>query len=254
MKIRYITLWINHEFYSGINDRFRVRFNANVRFINNYLSKAIRKENVEDFGFRMISINLSSKIETVQQKFLEVDKALSVVLPFNSVEQEKYLRISDEFARYDFYLQKIETAYIHICKTYRLPIETFINILYRFRVDGYSNKWLWKKKLLRDRDLYVFFNCSFTSFDFTLSIDAYNAKRTVLKISDVLLRTYPNELCFDKDFRHLVINADEFTITNFLDKPLLSVCIDDLQKGVVQVNNYGNDLLHKYDNEIKELI
>ena len=97
----------------------------------------------------------------------------------------------------------------------------------------------------------MIFQCTFTSTDFTLSIEALNAKKNIVKLKDVLLRTYPDEICYEKDFRNIVIVDNQILITDFLDHPFLSISIGDLNNGVLSVDCYGHDLLHKYDKEIK---
>ena len=58
-------------------------------------------------------------------------------------------------------------------------------------------------------------------------------------------------MCYEKDFRNIVIVDNQILITDFLDHPFLSISIGDLNNGVLSVDGYGHDLLHKYDKEIK---
>ena len=125
-------------------------------------------------------------------------------------------------------------------------------ILHRnFRELGYKNEWLWKKKLFREHDMYVFFKCAFTTIDFTLTIEVMNAKKDILRLKQVLFRTYPDELCYDKDFRHIIIDGSSLIITDFLNHPFIGINIDDLKNNILTVDGYGHDLLHKYEKEIK---
>lgn len=44
MKLRYIDLNIESNYYSGINEDFIYKFSFNVEFICHYMSKAVRKD------------------------------------------------------------------------------------------------------------------------------------------------------------------------------------------------------------------
>ena len=99
--------------------------------------------------------------------------------------------------------------------------------------------------------MYVFFKCAFTTIDFTLTIEVMNAKKDILRLKQVLFRTYPDELCYDKDFRHIIIDGSSLIITDFLNHPFIGINIDDLKNNILTVDGYGHDLLHKYEKEIK---
>ena len=62
MKLRYLNLIVdrlNEQYYSE-DRRFAYNFTSNCRFIANYLSKAIRKNKVENYyGIRMLCITLT---------------------------------------------------------------------------------------------------------------------------------------------------------------------------------------------------
>ena len=253
MKLRYLNLIVdrlNEQYYSE-DRRFAYNFTSNCRFIANYLSKAIRKYKIENnYGIRMLCVTLTPDRDNV--KIHECDCVLKVFLHFTKKEMESLLSLTSKEDRYEAYLELYERGYNYAEKQgYNIGQDTLLSLHREFREKNYKNEWLWKKKLFRELDLYVFFQCSFTSVDFTLSIVVYNAKKSMMKLKEVLLRTYPDEICYDKDIRHLVYSDDKLTISDFLDHPFLSINLDALKNGVLSVDNCGHDLLHRYDDEIK---
>ena len=54
-------------------------------------------------------------------------------------------------------------------------------------------------------------------------------------------------------FSYYLIKENQIIITDFLDHPFFSISIDKLKEGVLSIDDYGHDLLHKYDDEIKQI-
>ena len=252
-KLRYLNLRIDcyHEQYYSDNMRFAYNFASNCRFIANYLSKAIRKYKIENgFGITMLSIRLTPDDNSI--KIDRCDAVLEIFLHFTKEDIAKLLMLKNREERFEAYLELYERGYEYAkAEGFEIGQDILLSLHRDFRENNYKNEWIWKKKLFRELDLYVIFQCTFTSTDFTLSIEVLNAKKNIVKLKDVLLRTYPDEICYEKDFRNIVIVDNQILITDFLDHPFLSISIGDLNNGVLSVDGYGHDLLHKYDKEIK---
>ncbi len=255
MKLRYLDLRIdrfNDRYYSD-EKRFAYNFSSNCRFIANYLSKAIRKYKIENnIGINMLSIRLTPDENHI--KIWESDCTLEVFLHYTKEDMEKLMLVKNRQERFDAYLELYERGYRYAREQgFEVGQDTLLALHRDFRENGYRNEWLWKKKLFRELDLYVFFKCAFTTTDFTLSIEVLNAKKNVVKLKEVLFRTRPDEFSFDKDFRNMIIKDNRIIITDFLDHPFFSISIDKLQEGVLSIDDCGHDLLHKYDEEIKQI-
>lgn len=253
MKLRYLNLTIDHlnERHYSEKKRFAYNFTSNCRFIANYLSKSIRKYKIENnIGIRMLSVTLTPDENHI--KINECGCVLKVFLHFTRKDMEKLMLLKKHEERFATYLNLYERGYEYArTQGFEIGQDTLLSLHRDFRENGYKNEWIWKKKLFRELDLYVFFRCTFTTIDFTLSIEVFNAKQTQRKLKETILRTYPDEICYDKDFRHIIINGNQIIITDFLDRPFLSFSLDKLRNGILSVDNYGHDLLHKYDDEIK---
>ena len=183
MKLRYLDLSIdrfNERYYSD-EKRFAYHFILNSRFIANYLSKAIRKYKIENnIGINMLSVRLTPDENHI--KIWECDCTLEVYLHFTKEDMEKLLLVKNRQERFDAYLELYERAYRYAREQgFEVGQDTLLALHREFRENGYRNEWLWKKKLFREHDLYVFFKCAFTTTDFTLSIEVLNAKKNVVK-------------------------------------------------------------------------
>ena len=54
-------------------------------------------------------------------------------------------------------------------------------------------------------------------------------------MKDVILRTPPDEICFDKDFRSIRINGSKLEILNFIGDVEITVNLEVLADGYVSV-------------------
>ena len=112
----------------------------------------------------------------------------------------KMKRLED---RYEYYFSFLERGYRFVSESIPLPVDSILGLHDQFRKGGYRNEWLFKKKMIREYGLYVFLKCYFTTFDFHLELEAYDLKKTHLIAKDIIFRSFPGELCYDKDFRSI---------------------------------------------------
>lgn len=235
MRIRYITLHIRWPHESGFPDEdFNDTFNWNARFISNYLSKAVRKLNLETDGtYKMISVNPDAKknySKIVSEFVLKNDILVS------SEELEQYSQMTRLMDRYEFYLSLLERGYLQAAEFKEgVPVEALLSLHQQFRDGGYKNEWLFKKKPLRDLGIYIYLNCYFTTFDFRLELEAYDLKSKGLVTKGVILQTPPNELCYDYKFKQITIEQDKLIILDFLSHPRFEVNLRDLSNGKFNV-------------------
>ena len=60
MKLNYISLGLDYNTYIGVDNELRYDFQQHIDFINDYFSKAIRKDKFKTDGtFNMINVALS---------------------------------------------------------------------------------------------------------------------------------------------------------------------------------------------------
>jgi len=257
MKIRYIALDLYdlldgyYDYYNCLNGS---RFLWNRFFITHYLSKAIRKCKIETNGFNMFLINLNPKDLCIRYNVYDrSDTVLRTYMPFTKEDLWKFSSLTKQEDRYEYYLELLENGYMYaLSQGYEFGQDKLLELHHKFREGGYKNEWLWKKKLFRDKDMYVFFKCALTTFKFTLTLEVYNAKQTQCLLKEVIFRTAPDSLLYDKDIRNLVIDDGKMTITDFLCHPLLSIDINDLSRAVLTIDGHGHQL--KCNTELIERI
>lgn len=256
MKLRYIALWADYEIENCMGKDFSFLFNFNRRFIDNYLSKAVRKLKIETGVYNSFCITLTPLENSVQ--IHDWDQALSIKKHFSQKDKEYFLSLTKLEDRFEYFLSLLEQGYqmavdaghAEIC------IDQLRQLHETFRSGNYKNEWLWKKKQLKDKGIYIFFNCYFTTFDFKLVLDVYDLKKTKKICSGVIMRTLPDELCYDKDFRKLVITDEEIIILDFLDYPNFTISIPKLLQGEVVsycVNNDTAEGLEKVKSSIAKI-
>lgn len=248
MKLRYIALWCCNELDNTLGEDFTFLFDFNSRFIANYLSKAVRKLKIETGLYKMLSITLTPFGNSVE--IHDWDQALSIKIQFTPKDKEYLLSLTKLEDRFEYFLSLLEQGYqmavdaghTEIC------IDQLLQLHETFRSGNYKNEWLWKKKQLRDKGIYIFFNCYFTTFDFKLVLDVYDLKKTKKICSGIIMRTAPDELCYDKDFKKLVITDEKIVILDFLGYPNFSINIQELTHGKVTsccLNKDTAELLEK---------
>lgn len=251
-KLRYINLAANLEQDLIIDTN---KFSFNARFLCNYLSKEVRKLNIAGDGtYNMISVVLSTNHSDCRLRYgTDYLDVLSVSLHISDDEQREYNAMTDLNDRYEFYLQQLEKGYLYASKFKKVPIAELIKLHEQFRINDYKNEWLWKKRLIRDYGLYIFFKCYFTTFEFRLELEAYDIHKTALLTKGVVFRTGPDEIFFDKDFRKLEIQNGKLMILDFLDKPNFEIDLATLAKGIFNVRPIEYSRNDGYKNLIESI-
>lgn len=234
MNLRYIALHLNHD--SGYKDPFRDNFNLHSRFISNYLSVQIRKLKYETDGtFNMITVSPTLDIKHICR--IVGEKALDACISFN---REAYDQMT-EYEKYDYYLQLLEDGY-KICSQFKqIPLDYLLQLHQEFRVNGYKNEWLHKKRKFKEYGIEVTLNCYFTSLDFQLSISVNDIRNKTELISGIVIKTLPDEVCFAPLFKDIIIEKNQLCITEIQDRPKFIFNLDDIFKGnfICKINNVG---------------
>ncbi len=224
MNIRYIALYMDYD--SGYKDPFRDNFNLSSRFISNFLSVQVRKLNLPtDGSFNMISVAPSLNIQHICR--IVGEKSLKARISFNKENYE----IMEEIERYEYYLKLLEDGY-KVCTQYKeIPLEYLLNLHQVFRDNGYKNEWIHKKKRFKNYGLEVILKCFFTSYDFQLEIFVNDINNKKERVSGTVIRTLPDEVCFDSLFKDIIIDNDELIITEYQDRPKFKFLLSDILNG-----------------------
>ena len=239
MYLWYIALSIYE--YDSRFDEFCDKFDFNSRFICNYLSKAVRKLRIET-PFTMICITLGT--DNRPNRYREYDRGVSTWVTFTSEDIARYEAMTKLEDRYELYLGILEQGYRQISEDYDIKMDSLLSLHDEFRKNGYKNEWVFKKKRLKELDLSLILKCYFTTFEFRLELEAYDYKCNHLLCNGVLLRTPPDELCFDYLFKSIIVDSDKLVILDGFETPRISIDLTQLRSGIFKptyINtNYGS--------------
>ena len=232
MYLYYIAIHIDNALYM-YNDPFSSKFSYNVRFIENYLSRAVRQLKIQTGGqYTMMYVRLYNQDgyrESTVFRTLEVNIN---VLP-EQFKAYSSMRVLED--RYEWCLSFIEEGYRQISIKRNLDLNLLMSVNDSFRNNNYKNEWLFKKIRIPQYDLYVYLKCYFTAFEFRLELEAYNYKQTVLKAKHVVLRTMPDEDFYSKEFRTVEIVGRYLVIKDFLDHDSFWIDLESVSEGVAVV-------------------
>lgn len=234
-KIRYISLHLEHN-NALLSDDLRIQFNENSRFVSNYLSKAVRKLNLESFNgdLRMYSIN-PHNAEPTHRFTYSVDYVDVVkVSPYLSPDaMSKYYQMKELVPRYEFYLSLLEEGYRMAEPLTGIPAEALIGLHQQFRELGYRNEWTVKKMLIREYGIGINLTACFTTVDYHLELTVFDAKSKEHLSKTVIYRTPPYEVCYEKDIRKVYAQDGFLYIDDFLNRHFLRMSLADICKGKV---------------------
>lgn len=216
--------------YGDFDDEFFIKFVDNANFVANFLSKRIRGCHVTTDGtYNMVNIQITNSQDSCQIKSVN---SLSVEVHVTIEELTKYLKMRKEEERYEFYLSLLEKGYKVATKLKPIPVNTLLALHEEFRKNNYKNERLFKKKQIKEYGIKVMLIHTMTTYDYQLMLYVYNFKNDLLG-KGCIYKTLPDEILFDKNVRHLIVEDGKLIVTDFLDQPQFVCQLEDLSKGIV---------------------
>ena len=183
----------------------------------------------------MLLINLC--VENGGCNILRAFSTLQIRLVVLPDEVESYLKMTDLTAKYEYYLSLLERGYQQANIFRPIPIKELLEIHQQFRKQGYKNEWLFKKVRIAPYNMILYFKCYFTISEFRLELEAYDIKTKNLMSTGIIKKTFPDELCFAKSFKKIIIENNMLTILDFLSKPAFEINLDKIRQGIFNVND-----------------
>jgi hypothetical protein len=214
MKLRYISLGLEYNYYSKADNLLRYDFLLRTRFISNYFSREVRKYKIEVDGFNMLSIALLPDINNSYSTLTAIN-VLEVYLPF---KRERYdlVRGTNDC---NYYLELYELGFVEASKSSKIPLSILLEILHAFKLGGCLNEWTHKKKQFKSENLNIELKCEFDTncFQLRLIISSLDTKEIVF--NGIIARTEPDEVLFEKMFKDILIEDDKIIVTDNSDSP-----------------------------------
>lgn len=252
MKLSFVYLNADDEFRK-IDYLFYKRCYYGLWFISYYLSSGISKLKVETDHYNRLSIELHPSKEGCEEMFST--NVLVAYVRFREDELKHFNSLTEMSQRYEFFLSLYERGFRMAisCGYTEIPIVALHEAQQRFREDGYKNEWIWKKKLLREDDMYLFFKVHFTFSYISMELIVMDKKKTRVRCQKEILRTITFYDSFWGYFRKLEIGEDDIIINDFINKPFLTIDRKELRKNNIIVT-YHDDFFIKGQKSNKELI
>lgn len=218
MKLWYISMNLD-DLSLGIEGKkpriaFASEFAYRHRFISNYLTREIRKVRFETDGtFNMISVRFSRN-----------PNGSPLIVPFNALEADIYFdpdeyRLLTPTKEIEYCLDAFEAGFERAAGFKKIPLATLLSLIDGFRRDDYKNEWTHKTKRSKSLGIKVILNCFLTSTEFRLEMSVAGILPDENLCSGLLLRTKPDEIFFEKEFKDILITEEKIIVTDFLDRP-----------------------------------
>ena len=215
MNLRYIYTGIHNTSPTEYTKDQDYCWDFNTNFISDYLSRKVRKLKIDVPEFNMLNITVCKRPKMKHDLYAFL-KSLNVYLPFSQGDMDNLTRITNFTERIEAYLSIYEKGYYLANEYCDIPVGILLGLHQQFREEGYRHEWLFKKKIIKEYGIYVFFKCYFTSIDFRLELEVYNQKPTILLTKGVVLQKLPDWICFGKDFnKGIQIDGNKMYLLDF---------------------------------------
>ena len=231
MDFRYIYLMGGFP-PSGFGEKFDIKFRNNTWILCSYLSRHVRKLHLPSDG----EYNMLSCCITRGENFLEMSpscKYLQSGVHVSDEEIQSYLSMRDERDRFEFYFSLLERGYRYAAQSHDIPVDEFLKLHQQFRDGGYKNECLFKKKMIRDYGIKVLLEHVITQYAYHLRLTVTDLKGKYIN-SGYIYTTYPDDIIFNKNVRHLLVTDKTLMITDFIDKPQFECQLSDLAAGIIR--------------------
>lgn len=231
MNYRYIILNARSGAGSGFGKEFDNRFDYNTWFISNYFSMQIRKLHIPSDGpYNMLFCQITREQSSIKECSVS---CLHINLHVEDDEIHKYLNMTKETDRFEYYLSLLERGYrLAIERGRDIPIEVLLKLHQEFRDNAYRNERLFKKKRLMDYGIKIELNHVLTSYSYNLVLAIHDLHDNLIGKGSIY-ETYPDDIFFNKNVRHLVFEDGKMIVTDFLDHPQFVCKLEDMSKGII---------------------
>lgn len=239
MNLRYIYTGIHNTSPTEYTKDQDYCWDFNTNFISDYLSRKVRKLKIDVPEFNMLNITVCKRPKMKHDLYAFL-KSLNVYLPFSQGDMDNLTRITNFTERIEAYLSIYEKGYYLANEYCDIPVGILLGLHQQFREEGYRHEWLFKKKIIKEYGIYVFFKCYFTSIDFRLELEVYNQKQTILLTKGVVLQKLPDWICFGKDFnKGIQIDGNKMYLLDFLEERAFEFDLEQLSNGIFNVKVLG---------------
>ena len=213
MKIKHFYLALSTDDLLGniVSD-----FNFQSDFMTHYIEGRLKKLKYDSNDFNLIMIRGRKQPKEcffIEEKY----KSLTIEIPFieekykelysstNVYPLEEFLNpVLKEKEFSDFLFKMIMEGLLKLKnQKASVPCDFLIETLSDFRLDGFSNEWIHKKKVCKDYGVIAYLKCRLTSNYFSLELIIEKSKKEIYKKE--VLRTLPSVIMYKDEFKDIQV-------------------------------------------------
>jgi hypothetical protein len=211
MILKHIYLYLNTTEYP---DSIVTKFGFQTRYICNFIERHLKREkfNAEDY----------SKICVQGQKLpdgkchIVSENALVSEVQF---DRDRYENLQGE-EYHEFFLGMLERGLNKCQSLFSIPRSALHSAIEEFRSCGYKNHWEHKKTRLNN-GLAAILSCDLTMNEFVLTLSIHKGNEILFE--QPILKTKPDEIIFEHQFKDMKQSDDELVVVNKFGKKIYSL-------------------------------
>jgi hypothetical protein len=150
----------------------------------------------------------------------------NVLIKQINIDQADYRQLKTEVFS-EYFIEVLVNSLSKLNEVYELPLEKIKDCVNCFRSLNYSNIWLHKKKLNRERKITAFLDCQLKIDEFSLKLRVQDSNKNTV-FQKELLKLEPDETVFYYRFKDISYENDKLVITSRTSTNLFEVPLDKL--------------------------
>jgi hypothetical protein len=234
MNLYYIHLGLDYNDYLERDNKIRYEFQKHTNFIDDYLSKVIRKLKFKTDGtFKMISVSPTQY--DIKETRIVPNNVLEVNIPFDRQRYEEF-KGSENVS---YYLELLENGFKKASDYGVIPLDELLNAINEFRQIGCKNEWEHKKKRFKEENLEISLICEFTTNFFQLRIIVKQLNKKEELLNGIIMRTEAGNSIHEGLYKDIIINKN-LIITDSTDSPRIIINKEKLFEGVLDFTINGD--------------
>ena len=220
MILKHVYLYLNLLEYA---DDLSTPFGFKTRYVCNFLERRLRHVRFHTEGFSKICVqgreNPSDGCPIV---------SINAAVPEVHFDQPLYESLSDGDL-HEFFIDMLVRGLRKCGDSHEIPLDVLLSGIEEFRSGGYRNEWVYKTKLFRAQHIRATLACKLTISEFTLNLSVSRSDRVLF--DQTILRTLPDEIIFEHQFRDMSVTGDELIVTGKFGHTLYTLPLSELDCG-----------------------
>jgi hypothetical protein len=216
MILKHIYLYLNTTEYP---DPLVTEFGFRTRYICNFIERRLKDAKFDAKGFSKICVQ-GRKIPN-ERCHIVSENALVPEVQFD-IDRYENLQV-DEY--HEFFLEMLERGLKKCQQSHLIPLSLFLSAIAEFRSCGYRNQWE-HKRIRLNNGLMAILRCDLNMSEFVLTLSIHKSDHVLFE--QPILKTKPDEIIFEHQFKDMKQIDGELAIINKFGKKLYGLRLTDL--------------------------